>query len=116
MTRRGREQLYQRACAEPGCVEVIRFTYRTRAEYLELERCCPRRCVRHTHPEQTLSRTRVSAGASFISDGEIWRGGPGLQSGLLHGPGFKAYAKDFPPGTAINITATILERPEEKQR
>ena len=39
-------------------------------------------------------------------DGLFWLGG-GLSSGFTFGPGFKAFANDFPEGTKIVITATL---------
>lgn len=39
-------------------------------------------------------------------DGLFWLGG-GFDSGFTHGPGFKAFAKDFPEGTKIHIVVTV---------
>jgi hypothetical protein len=39
--------------------------------------------------------------------GLFWTGA-GLKSGFTHGPGFKAFADDFPEGTKLVITAEIV--------
>lgn len=44
--------------------------------------------------------------AEFL-DGLFWQGA-GLRSGFTCGPGFKAFATDFPEGTKLVITAEIV--------
>ena len=47
------------------------------------------------------SRTLVVTAKSY---GHFWDG----SSGIVYGPGFWAEARDFPPGTRLQVTATIL--------
>lgn len=59
----------------------------------------------------------VERGSLYASEpnefipGLFWSG-PGSGSGFQYGPGFKAFAKDFPEGTRLVITARI-ELPEQ---
>lgn len=103
-------------CAEKGCTERPAYyeysSQRERAEAQGDRRKTPYRCSRHLRPEQVLSvenseRTmvRIAQRASGVKDPTklFWDG----QSGFDFGPGFKAYASDFPEGTRLVITARI---------
>lgn len=128
-----REYTIRLICAHEGCRETSFTTASTRREEAEIRKRYREqqyRCVRHTNPEEVLSldnleRTativaqkveykpaRVLPGAGEVQylDGLFWSG----RSGLTHGPGFKAYASDFPEGTRLIITARI-ELPEGDQ-
>jgi hypothetical protein len=39
----------------------------------------------------------------------FWHGDGFVCSGIISGPGFLAYADDFPEGTVIRVTAEIIE-------
>lgn len=113
------------ACAEMGCPERS-FTV---AETREEERAIrvryaktPWRCTRHTAPDQVLTPTNrerehvleaMFGDGPYINDTLFW-GLPGgrATNGFVFGPGFKAFAKDFPPGTRLVVTARI-ELPDE---
>lgn len=126
-----REYPIRYVCAEPGCTE----TYYSVASTREDERSTrawyakrPWRCTRHTAADEVLStenlervtvltadrvesrssRRRPEGEPDYL-DGLFWSGSSGFQ----YGPGFKAFAKDFPPGTRLIVTARIeLPDPE----
>jgi hypothetical protein len=100
-------------CAEPGCRErsfteadTLREEREVRARYAKN----PYRCYRHDQPDEVLSLTNTETTATLTveqkSSGRYWG-----NCGIEHGPGFRAIAKDFPPGTKLIVTARI-ELPE----
>lgn len=110
-------------CAAEGCRETTFYIYDTRrdeAEGIALRNKWPWKCYRHSKPEEVLgehnrvsevvlTRTRRPGDlwvneAFWLSDGDRW-------NGLSSGPGFRAFAKDFPLGTRLVVTARI-EYPE----
>lgn len=40
--------------------------------------------------------------------GLFWSGSGALTSGFIHGPGFKAFADDFPEGTRLRVTVEVV--------
>lgn len=96
-------------CQWDGCTETFFVTDLTSSERVEIE-SRPWYCVRHTNADEVLSpksterRFMAVATPSEIADGLFWGG----RSGFIYGPGFKAYAKDFPAGTIIEVTAKII--------
>lgn len=110
-----REYKLQKRCAHEGCTEIGRWTFDTardlsssfaqRHEY---------RCVRHTAPNEVLGsecqsiETVLTSQSSDQAPGLYWNG----RSGFVHGPGFKAWAKDFPEGTRLVLTVRV-ELPSE---
>lgn len=106
-------------CAESGCNYTTYTTADTRREETDIRRRYaekPYRCVRHTHPEEVLSDTNRERSTVMVAgksekyphlDNLYW----GRGSGFVSGPGFKAYAEDFPEGTKLIISARI-ELPE----
>ncbi len=126
MSRRG-PYITTRVCAQEGCNERQHFSYRTLADQRDAQHfrkgMAPWKCSRHNRPEQVLTpdnleRTQVCVAefgkGKYIEDKLFWTGDGAdgtLTSGFTFGPGFKAYAKDFPPGTRLVITARI-EMPE----
>ena len=112
-----REHRSRFGCGHPGCQEIGHYTSSTRAEQAKLYRDYGAgrwRCVRHTRPEEVLSierpRIRHEMTSRQESYGRYWG-----HSGFVFGPGFKAYAADFPPGTVIAVTAEIILPSEEGQ-
>lgn len=100
------------ACAHNGCTEHVTFRYDTQRdlrESAELKWYGGGKgwlCTRHNKPNEVLSADNPETHAELISREEAY----GLffgSSGFVHGPGFKAFAKDFPPGTKLIITARI---------
>jgi hypothetical protein len=68
-------------------------------------------CVRHSKPNEVLSLENRETCAELISEERPYGRYFG-NFGFVHGPGFKAFAKDFPAGTKIIVTARLV-LPEE---
>lgn len=112
----GRREYHIRlVCAESGCRETSFTVAQTREEEREIrERYArnPYQCTRHTQPEKVLSPDnpkRVTVLTARQSehphlDRLFWDG----SSGFSYGPGFKAFAQDFPPGTQLVVTAEVV--------
>jgi hypothetical protein len=111
------EYIHRPQCEEDGCTERAYYVLRTRREYDQtiqgLQRRGGWRCVRHTKADEvlsaenpvretTLASYEASYGRFFAPEGQA-KGG----SGFVYGPGFKAFAKDFPPGTRLVVTARL---------
>lgn len=125
-------------CGEAGCRERARFVYDLQRDYAEAGRRYakdPWRCTRHTDPESVLGLDRLSIQATATAsrvkfsgyeaalaryvpggwgsppkeylDGLFWVGA-GMSSGFTFGPGFKAFADDFPEGTKLVITVEAV--------
>lgn len=116
-----REYTIRFKCAEDGCGEwyhSVATTRRDEAETRALYAKRPWRCTRHRKPEEVLSLDNQERVAVLTAQRSkrypdlpdlFWNDG----SGFEYGPGFKAYAKDFPPGTRLIVTARI-ELPESE--
>lgn len=112
-----REYPIHMTCAEPGCQEstfTVADTRQDEREARERYNRNPWRCARHTNPERVLTPdspvrlTELEARPTErLPDTLFWHG-EGPTSGFRYGPGFKAFARDFPPGTRLRITAEIL--------
>lgn len=96
-------------CAHEGCPEWTIFEHDTRKEQSD---CYQRqygkwRCIRHQNPEQLLGLNNRKLVHEVVADqrphGVYWG-----HHGFLFGPGFKAFAKDFPAGTILRVTAEII--------
>lgn len=96
-------------CMHPGCAEIGRYESRTRAEQAETHRRYWQkwRCVRHGQPQEVLGPDNMRIVHEETSrqepHGIFWG-----HSGFQYGPGFRAFAKDFPPGTILRVTAEII--------
>lgn len=99
-------------CTEPGCFEYARFEYDTRrdaAEHFKTRR--EWKCTRHSNPHEVLSPDNRETVTGLVNKALpigkatklFWNGHNGFSSG----PGFKAFAADFPEGTKLIITARI---------
>ena len=98
-------------CAHPGCAETVTFRYSTRRDLqssFELKNYYGGRwrCTRHRNPGHVLSGENLATKATLECREEPYGKFFG-NSGLISGPGFLAYAKDFPPGTKLIISARI---------
>lgn len=109
----GKGRSLRKECAEPGCKEFGLYTDLTPEGYRRLAREAWR-CVRHTQPEEVLSVTNVRrekiVESVQLPHGRYWQG----SSGFMYGPGFKAYADDFPVGTKIRVIAEVIPAPETR--
>jgi hypothetical protein len=102
-------------CAEDGCRETAYYEHASQREAAESRQWRakhPYRCLRHTRPGEVLTQDgteRVGVLTVYEeSYGKFWRGETDKSgSGSAHGPGFKAFAKDFPAGTRLVVTARI---------
>lgn len=109
MPRRGYDR--RRRCAHEGCREWSIVNYEYKRDYADAVRRekgqPPWRCTRHAKPEEVLSEHNLERSTELISDqldhGRFWG-----SHGFIYGPGFKVWAKDFPPGTTLVITARIV--------
>ncbi len=102
-------------CTHPGCTETAFWTFDTAkqaaAHYKTRENW---KCGRHSNPERNLSLDRLEIVTVLTNEkvmyrdtdtvlGLFWNG----FSGLTHGDGYRAEAKDFPEGTKLIVTARI---------
>lgn len=102
-------------CAADGCRETAYYEHATQREAAESRAWRakhPYRCLRHTRPDEVLSEDIAERVGTLTvveeKHGRYWRGeGDKFGSGSASGPGFKAFAKDFPPGTRLIVTARI---------
>lgn len=112
-----RDYTIRLVCAHEGCRETTFTVADTRREEAEVRaryRANPYRCYRHSKPNEVLSAANSELSAVVTAQPReglpgrmFWDGG----SGLISGPGFRAIADDFPPGTRLIVTARI-ELPE----
>lgn len=111
------------ACHHPGCREVTFYEYRNRREMLDSERYAQKwKCLRHTGVE-TMSPVETSRVKELVATdlpassggtlGRFWVAEGESGNGFAHGPGFRAFAEDFPAGTRLRITAEILPKDSE---
>lgn len=101
-------------CGHPGCTERMFFTSSTRKEQRETaDRYPPGKwfCSRHTRPDEVLSeenRRQTCFQHVVTQNGTKYWARATIGSGFTYGPGFKAFAEDFPEGTRLLITAEII--------
>ncbi|MEU1800838.1 hypothetical protein [Streptomyces sp. NPDC019937] len=125
-----RRRTLTRVCTHAGCAErgFVEYTSRRDLEHISRDW----KCLRHSKPNEVLSAGNPETTAvltlhpSYIDGyrhgdpprllGFFWgpEGAEKGSSGVESGPGFRAIAADFPPGTRLIITARI-ELPEEQQ-
>lgn len=114
----GRRATHRATCAEVGCNESAFWTYDSQADrraHLRSLVESPWRCTRHSRPAEVLAPDRaerqhvlVASRLDHLPDHLFWiTEGEKSGSGFTFGPGFKAFAKDFPPGTRLVVTARI---------
>lgn len=98
-------------CAHPGCEESVTYRYDTRRDLqdsFELKHYGANgwKCTRHDAPDEVLGpenmQTRWESTSSQTEYGVFFG-----NSRYIHGPGFKIFAKDLPPGTKLIVTAQI---------
>lgn len=100
-------------CGHPDCREFAHYEIMDRAHSITLQRRYGNgqyRCVRHSQSDSVLSTERrsivheMTAAAKGTDTSKLYWG----FSGFAHGPGFKAFADDFPAGTVLRVTAEII--------
>jgi hypothetical protein len=122
-----RRRTYTRTCTHTGCTERSHIEYTARRD---LDGVSPGwKCYRHDKPNEVLSADN-SVTTAFLAlypgyrDGHRREDPPVLvghfwgpedagkgHAGIVSGPGFRAVAADFPPGTRLIVTARV-ELPE----
>jgi|SRR5215217_7680675 len=106
--------IFRATCGHEGCNEFARYEADNRKHYLDL---CVQygqgrwRCVRHSQPDQVLSAVNLKTVEELSvieSRGDLYWGKEKAWNGFSHGPGFKAFAADFPEGTVLRVTAEVI--------
>jgi hypothetical protein len=115
-----REYTYSPQCAHEGCTERAHYYFTTRREQQETVREVNQRgwrCARHQQPDEVLSAENPVRETVLVSYQESYgrffrqEGAETGGNGFAYGAGFKVFAKDFPPGTRLVVTARV-ELPE----
>lgn len=116
MARRGHTRT--RRCAEEGCREVSHVHYEYKRDWTDAvrrEAGKPWKCSRHDDPDRVLSLTNLEV--TYVSEPSVekFSGYTGNSigmywgsSGYQWGPGFRAWAKDFPAGTQLVVTTRVV--------
>lgn len=99
-------------CAQDGCTESANYRYSTKRDMMEsfeLKNYSHGRwrCIRHSRPDEVLSAANLETRAELVVEQKD-HGHFFGHSGFVSGPGFKAFAKDFPPGSKIVVTAMLV--------
>lgn len=115
-------QTYRTQCKHQGCSETAFYADLAVADRSRLARQfaeTPWRCLRHSQPNSVLARDNLSVTTVITAEesrrfpnlaGKLfWReeGAADVGSGFTSGPGFRAWADDFPKGSRVVITATV---------
>lgn len=110
-----RERITSLRCTHQGCSETSIYGYENREEYNRIQaRASEHKCLRHSGTE-TLSAEEPERTIVLVAsrrpnvDGLFWvREGGKTASGFTSGDGYRAYAKDFPEGTRLEVSARIV--------
>jgi hypothetical protein len=99
-------------CAHEGCNEAANYRYATRRDLMEsfeLKHYSNGRwrCTRHARPSEVLSATNPRTRAELTVEQKP-HGRYFGSFGFIHGPGFKAFADDFPPGAKVIVSAELV--------
>lgn len=101
-------------CGHEGCTEFARYEADNRSHSIDLQKRYGNgqwKCVRHSQPNEVLSSENIKLVEEMkviVEPHGLYWGKEKAFSGFAHGPGFKAFAKDFPPGTVLRVTAEIV--------
>lgn len=108
MSRRGYTLRW--TCAHEGCREQYYSVVDYKADYQaawKRQSEKPWRCLRHDGRGDVLSPTntcvRTEVPMTVMYHRQFWD-----RHGFVHGPGFKAWADDFPEGTTLIVTAEAV--------
>lgn len=70
------------------------------------------RCMRHVNNGDDVVGVGNAIETTWVATakdyGQFWHDGERLVGGFAHGPGFKAWAKDFPEGTILYVVAEVF--------
>lgn len=111
-----RQYLSRFQCGHDGCGEAQTYESTTRADQADQYRRYGNgkwRCVRHIRPDEVLSLTNRTRTDETVSERRFSDSGRDIglyfgHFGSVSGPGFKAFARDFPEGTILRVTAEII--------
>lgn len=99
-------------CGHDGCKERATFRYSSRREMMSSLAANNYtngrwRCTRHARPSEVLGVGNTSTRHELIVEQKLYGRffGP---FGFVFGPGFRAFASDFPPGTKIIVRAEVV--------
>ena len=102
-------------CSHPGCREFAYYTFQYKDEGVRIYADNGNgkyKCTRHNHPDTVLGfdRRKIVAESTSTENvpGHLFWG----HSGFASGPGFCAWADDFPKGTVLRVTAEIVLPPD----
>lgn len=107
-----REWTFTGTCGHEGCAERFTYRYPTRRDLVgsfEVKNYSDGRwrCTRHTRPDEVLSASNPTTTHELVLEqrphGKFFG-----NFGFVSGPGFKAFASDFPPGTKIIVTTQVV--------
>ena len=107
-----REWALRFVCGHEGCAETANYRYPTKRDLIDsFERKHYSegrwRCVRHSQPNEVLSADNRETTIELIVE-QRPHGRYFGNSGFIHGPGFKAFAKDFPEGSKVIVSARLV--------
>ena len=104
----------RKACTHAGCKEFKIYHFDTLRELRESDAARgDYLCIRHGYPNEVLGAGNMATEVVMTNMPHeglpqmFWNG----RSGFVYGPGFKAFANDFPAGARLIVTARI-ELPE----
>lgn len=107
-----REWTFTGTCGHKGCAERFTYRYPTRSDLLssfEVKNYSDGRwrCARHSKLDEVLSPSNPTTTHELVNEqkpyGKFWG-----SSGFIYGPGFRAFAEDFPAGTKIIVTTQVV--------
>lgn len=106
-----RERSVRFQCSHPGCQDVAHYSFQYRDEGQRLHATYGNgkyKCARHSRPEEVLATNRRKIVTEQASEETV----PGHlywnHWGFVSGPGFRAWASDFPKGTILRVTAEVI--------
>lgn len=107
-------------CGHDGCRETVTYRYQTkrdRTDSFEVRNFSNGRwrCIRHANPSEILSSMNCETRHELVVN-ELPYGKFFGNAGFISGPGFKAFAKDFPVGSKVVVTAQLILPDEEEPR
>lgn len=115
---RRQKPTYRARCTHPGCNETSHYEFERKSDLKEvLPKLKEWKCSRHSRPDEVMSPNEWNKEVAVVSEmvmrtdgvtplGLFWNFGK-YRNGFISGPGFKAWAKDFPVGTVLTVTARI---------
>jgi hypothetical protein len=114
MSRRREHMLYVR-CHHEGCKENQFYTYETLRDYRQAvkeRRHANWMCIRHSD-DRLLTPTKLTNSREYVNGkSKKYPELPDLfwndSSGFAYGSAWKAFARDFPPGTKIIETVQVI--------